>query len=75
MNQEVANYANGVKKLLEEQGFYFSYHADLTSSQQRLASVRNDYSGKNKNYSYEAREKFVDRRYMWNHNMLEDFTF
>ena len=33
--KDIVDYVDGIKKLLTEQGFYFSYHADLTSSQQR----------------------------------------
>ena len=32
LNVEVIKYTQGVKKILEEEGFYFSYYADLTSN-------------------------------------------
>ena len=33
MPLEIVKYVDGIKKVLEEQGFYYSYHADITSSQ------------------------------------------
>jgi uncharacterized membrane protein YccF (DUF307 family) len=33
MPLEIVKYVDGIKKVLEEQGFYFSYHSDITSSQ------------------------------------------
>lgn len=36
--KDVVDYVEGIKKLLA-QGFYYSYTADLTSSQQRQAVV------------------------------------
>ena len=35
MPAEIVKYVDGIKKVLEQQGFYYSYHADITSSQQR----------------------------------------
>ena len=32
MPQEIVKYVDGIKKILQEQGFYYSYHADITSS-------------------------------------------
>lgn len=32
LDKEIVSYVDGIKKVLVEQGFYFSYHADLTSS-------------------------------------------
>lgn len=52
LNQEVIKYVTGVKQLLEEGGFYFSYHADLTSNQQRFSTLRIAYPPGPKNYSY-----------------------
>jgi len=36
---EIVKYVDGIKKILTEQGFYYSYNADLTSSQQRQSSM------------------------------------
>jgi hypothetical protein len=33
LKKDIVDYVEGIKKVLTEQGFYFSYHADLTSSQ------------------------------------------
>lgn len=71
-NIEVVRTIEGTKRLLQEQGFYYSYHADITSSQQRQASVKFQYSpGRNNSYSF--REEFLDTRYMWNNKIIEDF--
>ena len=40
MPLEIVKYVDGIKKVLQEQGFYYSYHADITSSQQRQANVK-----------------------------------
>ena len=42
--KEIVVYIDGIKKILTEQGFYFSYHADLTSSQQRQSTVKFEYN-------------------------------
>jgi hypothetical protein len=35
MPLELVKFVDGVKNVLQNQGFYYSYHADMTSSQQR----------------------------------------
>lgn len=32
MPQEIVKYVDGIKKILQEQGFYYTYHGDITSS-------------------------------------------
>ena len=38
MAMEIVKYVDGIKKVLQEQGFYYSYHADLTKSLQRSST-------------------------------------
>ena len=35
MPLELVKFVDGIKNVLQNQGFYYSYHADMTSSQQR----------------------------------------
>ena len=39
MPLDIVKYVDGIKKILQEQGFYYSYHADITSSQQRHSNI------------------------------------
>ena len=57
LHEEIVKFVEGMKKLLTTQGFYYSYNTDLTSSQQRQASVKFEYSP-GPNYSYKFREQF-----------------
>ena len=72
--KEIVKFVDGIKKLLTEQGFYYSYNADLTSSQQRQASVKFEYDPGN-NYNYRFRDKYQDKRYHWNNKITQDFKF
>ena len=65
MPLEIVKYVDGIKKVLQEQGFYYSYHADITSSQQRQADVKFEQTF-GINYSYSFRDKHMDPRYHWN---------
>jgi len=65
----IVDYVEGIKKLLVDQGFYFSYHADLTSSQQRQSTVKFEYKPGVKN-DFKYREQFMDKRYFWNHKIV-----
>ena len=71
---EIVKYVEGIKKVLQEQGFYYSNHADITSSQQRQANVKFEQSF-GINYSYAFRDKHMDKRYHWNKNITRDFTY
>jgi hypothetical protein len=72
--KEIVDFVEGIKKTLVGQGFFFSYHADLTSSQQRQALVNFEYNP-GPNYDFKFRDEFQDKRYLWNQKILQDFTF
>lgn len=40
MPADIQKYIFGVKQILEQQGFYYSYHADITSNLQRQLQVK-----------------------------------
>ena len=71
---DVQKFAVGVKQILEQQGFYYSYHADITSNLQRQEAQKFKYEA-GQNHSYAFREQFLDKRYLWNHKITQDFKF
>lgn len=54
LSADVVKQLKGVQKLLEEQHFYFSYYADLSSNQERQSIERADYLSENKKAGRDA---------------------
>ena len=71
---DIVKFVDGLIKLLTTQGFYYSYHTDLTSSQQRQASVKFKTDIGLTDCSYKFREEFQDKRYFWNCKIVQDFV-
>ena len=57
--KEILKYIEGVKRLFEIQGFYYSRLADITQSMQSKS---------------EQTQESVDSRYQWNEKILNDFS-
>ena len=66
LSSETLRYINAVKSIFDREGFYFSYNADLTQSQQRQAQIQ---AGSKVDF-----RKTLDTTYQWNHKILQDFT-
>lgn len=68
MPADIQKYIFGVKQILEQQGFYYSYHSDITSNLQRQDKVKFQFEP-GQNHSYKFREQYMDSRYLWNYKI------
>mmetsp|Transcript_12774 Transcript_12774/g.21586 ORF Transcript_12774/g.21586 Transcript_12774/m.21586 type:complete len:331 (-) Transcript_12774:1912-2904(-) len=80
---EIVRYVEGIKQLLEQQGFYYSYYADITSNLQRQAEIYEQKLSESGQSSiihqnldlFWLRDCQLDKRYQWNERITHDFTY
>ncbi len=72
---EILRHVTGIKHVLENQGFYFSYHADITSSYQKQFQTLQQIPDHKDMDLYTLRNRMIDQRYMFNYRITSDFRY
>ena len=78
--QETLKYLEGVKKIIEDQGFFFSYYTDLSSNLQRFTQKMQEVNAKcsespglRQEAMWFRNDSNYDKRYIWNYNWVKEF--
>ena len=69
LEEDIMKYVNGIKQHLEEQGFFYSYYADLSQNIQNFTMKMIE---KQPGHILWYRDH-MDERYVWNSNIISDF--